>query len=154
MKKLLPIALLIYSCTIFIGCKKDAVSLKSDNAAIVSRWAYQKDSINFYMNGKKVNTQVVTYDGNKYMEFYKNGTGEDEKRTFTYVVSDTKLTLHYQAYSVVISTGGDQAIVPAETNITTIQALTANKLVIVYDFTTKDPNGLISGSTTYAYLTR
>jgi len=101
MKKFLLIALFgIYFLSLITGCKKEAdtTTPASETPAIVGKWSYKNDLVSFYTKGN-VKSSPFTYINAEFIQFNKDGSGNDDNTTFTYTVKNNQLIISYAAYT-------------------------------------------------------
>lgn len=149
MKKLLLFAFFGLFIISVNGCKKENTTKQTqETPLIVGKWNYKSDQVNIYTKSKITGGGPYTYTGGEFIQFNKDGSGSDYNTTFTYTVKNNTLTINYAAYIL----GG--STYDAETVVSQIKELSANKLTLYYDFTFRDSGNLLNGNEVTEYLTK
>jgi hypothetical protein len=113
---------------------------------LVGKWQYKSDEVKIYSKGQQTGGGPYTYTDGEYIQFNADGTGRNDKTTFTYKVVDETLTVNYSAYTF----GGQ--VYDAVSENSHLDELSDHKLTLFYDNTTQDGNGLLTGNSVLEYL--
>ncbi|GAB3924461.1 hypothetical protein [Mucilaginibacter myungsuensis] len=123
--KLFRLTIIMVLTIQLFSCKKgdtDATPTNIKTSAIVGKWNYLRDSVNYFRNGVLVHSQVGKYTKGEIMQFNADGTGIDGTLIFTYTLTGDKLHMKYPK----------QKDREAEENMPKTLVLTSNKLTLLY----------------------
>lgn len=143
MKKLIPF--MIPVVLLFAACSKKSTAPATGNSLIVGKWHYTADTVKTYSNGILASTSATAIPSDNYLQFNASGQGEagadnGSSDVFSYNINGNILTR--------VNPG-----TPPVTRVATIEKLTANTLVLFFDY-----SSVIAGTTfrvtEIAYLTK
>ncbi len=150
-------SLTLLSCVamLLVSCKKDRPENSGSNtidaSLLLGKWVYTQDTIKIYKNNVLMHNYADggLVDGINYQQFNKSGGLQGigpNVSNFTYTVYYNVISFYFPKQTVGAVT------LDAYTQKATIQMLSTDKLKILYDDTSIDPDSTIYRTTEAAYF--
>jgi hypothetical protein len=141
---LIVLAILTYSC----AKENKYTEIKVDPGPnIAGHWTLYYDTVNTWLNNKQIIFDRITAGGGYYLDFNADGSGKDYYTKLRYKRDGKFLNIDFASY-----VDPFQGYNVAERNeVAQIREFTDHKLVIGYDWTKKDENGLQGSRVVHVY---